>query len=160
MDQRLLEAKFRGFYAKEFREQNKDHFTTKSPYAITTEQPTSRLVDNPITKGSWSCSGPQVSVERGFFGGIKDVSVEGGGRGGNIDTTVQFDEIFLCPVTHREFLTKDLDDYFEELRKEQDCYAWQKTRKKINGAHIDSNTLNVINGKGDILFTRIELASM
>lgn len=103
-------------------------FNSTSPYAVTTKQPTSRIVDNAITKGDWHTSPVHSSVSRGFFGGVKDVRVSGGDGRGSIDTKVQFDEIFKCPVTGREFLQKDLDQYKHNLRREVDDYVTEKLK--------------------------------
>lgn len=118
-----VELLLRKLHATIKRSQLEKKFESKSPYAVTSQTPTSRLVDNAITKGSWRTSPINTSAQHGIFGKMRIVRVGGGESNGSIDTTVQFDEIFMCPVTGREFLKKDLDDYKKGLENELRHYV-------------------------------------
>lgn len=122
-------------FVKQFWGEHKKERESTSPFAVTNKVASRRIVDNPITKGSWTISPVHSSVSRGFFGGIKGFSASGGGGGGSIDTKVQFDNINLCPITGKEFLDSELQEYKDRLSSQ--CKYWAK--KQIDDTSITQN---------------------
>lgn len=106
--------------AKEYHETHKDEYETTSPYALTRKLPTLRIVDNVLTSGSGHTDpiSSHSTVIRGFFGGVKGISSRSSGGGGRweVDSKVQFDKVYLCPETGREFTDADMEKYREQLR--------------------------------------------
>jgi len=107
------------FYEK-FKENNKDRFESTSPFAVTKEIPSMRIDSSPIITGG-----------SGWFKGQIW-----------IDTQVQQEKIYLCPVTHQEFTAKDIDEYKEGLRDEAMQYA--KNKVGTISYSFDHATLNVV----------------
>lgn len=109
--------------AERFREDNKARFKTTSPWAITTELPTLRIANNVLTNG------------RGYTG-------KGGQGRWRLDSKVQFDKVYLCPETSREFTDDDLKRYYDNLYLEQEAFA----RESVDGAMFtrDPSTLNMV----------------
>lgn len=108
-------------YAEEYRKRHKEEYYSLSPYAPTSKTPTMRIVDNAIITGSGYTDEITSTDHYGFFGGYQGSSQSGGGGSWEINTEVQFDRIYLCPVTGQEFLASDLKEYrniqFEKLRE-------------------------------------------
>lgn len=98
-------------YSKLYREDHKAEYYSTSPYAPTDKTARMRIVDNAITKGHGHTDEVSSTNHYGFFGGFKGSSLSGGGGDWEIDTEVQFDRIYLCPVTGKEFLEKDLSEH-------------------------------------------------
>jgi hypothetical protein len=132
-------------FADEFRRTNEARYKSTSPWAVTTELPKLRVVDNAITKGEGYTS-PGKSHTRVVRTGIfrKQAVTEQSGSGGSwkLDTTVQFDKIFMCPVTGREFTDADLKAYKDALHQECEDFA----RDKADGIeyYSDPATLNIV----------------
>lgn len=114
---RYLSAK----HADEFYQQNIKRFESKSPYAVTDKDAGVRIVDNVILKGHGFLSTIKTKTQIVKRKPITDVS--GGGGSWNLDSKVQFDKIYTCPVTKREFTQEDLSLYWANLRQEQKNYA-------------------------------------
>lgn len=118
-----------------------DKLKSTSPFAITSKIPTSRIVDNAIIKGEMNIAPVQANVVRGFFGGVRGVSVRGGDGRGRIETTVQFDTIYKCPVTGQEFRREDMESHKRNLESEVKWYVEDKLKTTI--AENDSMTLKI-----------------
>jgi len=134
-------------YAEEFRKANINRYESTSPYAVTTKLPELRIVDNAIHTGK----GDPISIStsshviRGFFGGVKGVvnNTHGGGGGWKLDTMVQFDKIYMCPVTHREFTDEDMQDYKDRLYNECRAYAENKLNSETLEIFTNPGTLDI-----------------
>lgn len=148
-------------YDDEFREANKERFESTSPYAVTNELPTLRVVDNAIQtgKGDPISIGTSSNVVRGFFGGVKGVinNTKGSGGGWKLDTKVQFDKVYMCSVTNREFTDEDMEKYMKGLRREGREYAENKVGEHITIITIPTTTNIIVRtDAGDEEFTQEE----
>jgi len=151
-------------FSKEFRDKHKKEYETTSPYATTTKLPTLRIVDNPIItgKGHTNSISSHSTVYRGFFGGVKGVanSVSGGGGNWNIDTEVQFDKIYLCPVTNREFTDGDMDEYFKNLNMQKRNEVEDKLKVFRYQNTVGSNSWEIFAGGKEYILTQEELEKL
>ena len=151
-------------FSKEFRDEHKKEYKSTSPYAITTKIPTLRIVDNPIITGEGHTDSisSHSTVYRGFFGGVKGVanSVSGGGGNWNLDTKVQFDKIYLCPVTNREFTDKDMDNYLHKLNNQRRKYVESKLEDFRYQYIIGYNSFEIIAGGKEYILTQEEIEGL
>lgn len=134
---------FERLYAYQYYEEHRAEINSTSPYAVTDKLPELRVVDNAITKGSWSVDALSSTDHYGFFGGYKGSSTSGGGGGGSVDTTVQFDHVNMCPVTHREFTDEELKKYHEKWLDDVRNYARHEAEHIRWWEDFDTNKLKV-----------------
>lgn len=137
-----LESIFTVYFGRKFYKEHEAEINSTSPYAVTDKTPTMRIVDNPITEGSWRVSPVHSSVSRGFFGGVRDVTISGGGGGGSMTTKVQFDRISMCPVTKREFTDADLERYHKDWMYQVESFA--KDNVKALKCSTDPISMSII----------------
>ena len=144
-------------YANEFREANKERYKTTSPYALTTKLPQLRIVDNAIQTGKGDPIHVSTSSHaiRGFFGGVKGVvnNTSGGGGGWKLDTKVQFDKVYMCPVTNREFTDDDMETYKDHLHQECRMFAENKLTGNKLEILLSPGTLDITIRLGDNIET-------
>lgn len=156
----FLVSMFAGYFARLYYLEHKDEINSTSPYAVTDKLPKMRVVDNPITKGSWQVSALHSTDHYGIFGGYKGSSVSGGGGGGSIDTKVQFDHISLCPVTGREYTDEELKKYHDDWHYAVERHGRREAEQLTLERELDTNNTRVRYYSAEFRFSQEDLESL